>query len=139
MEGNIDIRKNEKFLELETWYNSIEAYQKKDLTFDFEKEVFFSIHLDDTLIGIMSICEDDRRINNLKRFVIIEHRNKGYASMLLEYLIEYALNNNFISIKGELRIESKKGINFFKEKGFRIIPFDKHVTSVMLSLIKIKQ
>ena len=135
MNDEINIIKNENLLELEAWYTSIEAYQKSDLTFDFEKEVFFSIHLNDTLIGIMSICEDDRRLNNLKRFILLEQRSKGYASMLLDYLIDYAENNNFISIKGELRSESKKGINFFEDKGFRIIPFDKYITSVMLRLI----
>ena len=97
MNDEINIIKNENLLELEAWYTSIEAYQKSDLTFDFEKEVFFSIHLNDTLIGIMSICEDDRRLNNLKRFILLEQRSKGYASMLLDYLIEYAENNNFIS------------------------------------------
>jgi len=138
MNDEITIIRNDNLLNLETWYTSIEAYQKKDLIFDFNNALFFTIHLNDIMIGMMSICEDDKRLDDLKRFVLTEHRNKGYAEMLLDHLIEYARNNNFISIRGSLKSESERGINFFEAKDFVSTSFGniegQSYTSVMLRL-----
>lgn len=138
MNDEIIIVRNDNHLNLEAWYTSIEAYQKKNLKFNFKDDLFFTIHLNDTMIGIMSICEDNKRLDDLKRFILAEHRNKGYAGMLLDYLIEYAKNNNFISIRGSIRSESERGINFFEAKNFIATSFGniegQNYTSVMLRL-----
>jgi len=130
--------------ELSLWYNLIPQEDKDNLSFDFSTNgnslTYFTLKVDEIIVGLMCAQIGDSRIKFLSRFVAREYRRKGYAEMMLDHLIIKARNEKKIALSGYIRTSRIAGIEFFKSKGFEVSPaaydhtYNEDISMVMLKL-----
>lgn len=72
-------------------------------------------------IGFMSFSKIYDRLELEYIYVKDNYRNKGYASKLMEFLIEEALKENSINITLEVCELNEKAINLYKKYGFAVV------------------
>lgn len=107
---------------LKKFYSNFNEIEKKNLVFDFERELFFKIvDKENNIIGIGSVLNGYSSYDNLKRFINPTHRGKKIAEKLLDKIIEYSISNNKTRLTGYFKTEEKKAKSFFESKGFKII------------------
>ncbi|MBE6152138.1 MAG: ribosomal-protein-alanine N-acetyltransferase [Firmicutes bacterium] len=87
----------------------------KPINSPFSKDVIYVEN--DLIIGYLSysIIYDKAEINNI--YVLKEYRNKGYASKLLEYLIDVCKVCENITL--EVRKDNINAIKLYKKYGFK--------------------
>ena len=124
--------------DLKVWFDSLPVEAKNSLEFRFHDDIFFTLKLDNKLIGIMSVEELHNRYADFRRFIIPEYRSYGFAGVMLNYLILKAKENNFTRIIGTIKTSNEKGTKYLSEKGFKIMPLAKDdkidSSTVMLKL-----
>lgn len=58
--------------------------------------------------------------------VLEEYRNKKIASKLLEYIIDYSINNNIKNISLEVSLDNTSAINLYKKFEFKDVSIRKN-------------
>ena len=107
---------------------------KNDFIIDFFKEQyipnpfskFIVIQSDENIIGYMKYAYIYDRIELENILILEKYRNKGYASLLMEYLIEISINRNCINITLEVNVINKKAINLYEKYKFEIVSIRKN-------------
>lgn len=71
-----------------------------------------------------SIIYDRMEIDNI--YVIMEYRNRGIASEMMEYVIDIFKNKNLDNITLEVRVSNEAAINLYKKYGFNEVSIRKY-------------
>lgn len=118
--------RDEKLEEIKNWYGNIPLIDKDDLIIKFEFDKYpnsiYSLKVNNDIIGVMSVYKDNTCYSGPKRFIAKEHRSIHYGEKMLDFIINDARNEKKRLLKGVIRSSKIDGINFFKEKGFKIVP-----------------
>ena len=97
----------------------------EDIYYDEEQEYYFNkgaifIRLDNIPIGYGQIIVEDNRAIIVNFGIIEKYRKEGYGKVLLSYLINIAMDNDFSKVS--LRVDSNNSIAFklYHSLGFNI-------------------
>ena len=103
------------------------AYSDSDLdkieeVYGGEKDSFFVIEEDGSVVGTVGVKEDSDNSALLRRlFVDLKHRRKGYGSELLDKAISFCRNKGYKHIFFRCTDRMKDAMNLCMQKGFKEI------------------
>ncbi|GAA4323413.1 GNAT family N-acetyltransferase [Pontixanthobacter gangjinensis] len=81
------------------------------------------LYENDKPVGCGAIKEYRKNIAEVKRmYVLPDHRNKGYASKILEQLEEWALESGYDKCILETGLRQTEAIDFYYKNNYRLIP-----------------
>lgn len=106
---------------LSEWYEKASREDNDRIAFKFDIDTFYSLTINSEICGIMSVDKQRNRYNDMRRFVLLKDRHKGYADRMLNHLIEDAIQFNIIKIQGSLKSSNEKGAKYLISKGFKVI------------------
>ena len=101
---------------------------------DLQKEVLYILKNDNEIIGAIALSEeqedeyklinwkfDDGKILVVHRLVVNpKHQKQGYAQQLMDFAENYAVTNNYASIRLDAYSQNKRVINFYKKRNYKI-------------------
>lgn len=116
-----------------------------------KRNIEIKMHSDNSFINVYALykCREVGRIacgiDERAKLVMVgditcKRKNRGYGSLMMEKLIEFAKANNFREIKGWLscvdRGHEKRLYHFYQKFGFKIVPHDEGIkfADIKLSL-----
>ena len=81
--------------------------------------VYFVITLNEQVVGYggMWTVVDELHVTNVA--IAPEHRGKGFSSMIMEKLFEFATTNKFASMTLEVRTTNQVAISLYEKHGFK--------------------
>jgi predicted GNAT family N-acyltransferase len=83
---------------------------------DDKKGIHLGLYTDDKLISVISLFTEDKSLQFRKFATLQTEQGKGYGTMLLNEVIDYAQRNNIRKIWCNSRVEK---ISFYKKFGFK--------------------
>lgn len=86
--------------------------------FKQKNRYYFVIILDNMLIGYIGLYEYDDDLNIIGIAIKEQFQQKGFGSMLIEFVKQFAKEKNKKSLSLEVDQNNKKAMNFYKNKGF---------------------
>ena len=95
------------------WPNKPFDYIK--LPYDQEGK-HYGLSLNEELISIVSIFENDNKIQFRKLATLNEHQGKGYGTILIQYIIELSEKQQFNVLWCNARVEK---VGFYLKLGFK--------------------
>ena len=77
--------------------------------------------IENKIIGFIdySILYERAELNYI--FICDEYKKQGYASKLMDYMLNDLKDNNVLSITLEVNVNNEKAINLYKKMGFNVI------------------
>ncbi len=83
------------------------------------KSIYLIFIYDDKIIGYLNAYPSYDEIELMRIAILPIHQNKGFGMQLVNYLKQYALNENFKRITLEVRSKNTGAINLYTKCGFR--------------------
>ena len=94
-------------------------YPDRDLEFvklpDDDRGLHIGVFENEELMSVMSLFLDGRDVQFRKLATITEHQHKGYASALMQWLIDYANDVKLDRLWCNARVEA---VDFYKRFGY---------------------
>ena len=112
----------EPYSDLENGYedNYLEQFYVND------DKVIFVAEYDNTIIGFISLCKEDDYIYMDDYSISESYRGKGIGSKLFDMAVIFAKEQGINVIKSHVESANKKSIEYYKNKGFKIIEEQGH-------------
>lgn len=86
---------------------------------------FYLLKDEEKIIGTIGVINKGVKIAEFKRFYVDkDYRGKGYGTKLFNYALDFCKNSRFEKVEFETDKELKKGHEFYKKKGFKIVKED---------------
>jgi len=81
---------------------------------------YILLEIDDKIIGYLDYSIYYNRIEINYIYIENSYRNKGYASLLLNYITNECIKNNYINITLEVSEKNISAINLYKKNNFLV-------------------
>ncbi len=97
---------------------SVEAIQSQIENDNYQ---YFLLKISGTVSGYLGIQTKENTLVLSKLYILKEYRGQNIGQKTLEFINQYAVNNEIEAIELEVSKENEKAIRFYKDDGFQYI------------------
>lgn len=81
--------------------------------------IVLSNHMDDEYIPIRWLTKNDKNLYIHRLAINPEHQGKGYAQQLMDFGEQFAIENNYASIRLDTFSQNKRNHKFYELRGYK--------------------
>lgn len=102
---------------------NIDIISKKNILMDLKRNsvIYYTLKLDNNIVGYVAFSYILEEMDIHSIVISNYQKKKGYASLLLNYVFNFAKDNNIRKIFLEVRKSNTSAINLYKKFGFTYI------------------